>query len=87
MHFVNAEGKRITLIAGCTACWNQSGGGLINYFLENGMQIEFQKSRNSDPKLNQADNFETFRTRAMIAARLYGLNIERVGETNVFKFV
>ena len=34
-----------------------------------------------------ADDFGTFRTRALIAARIFDLNIEQVGETNAFKFV
>jgi hypothetical protein len=87
MHFTNAGGNKVELAPGCTARWDPIGGGLIRYFLENGLKIEFQKGRNSDSKLDQADDFGTFRTRALIAARIFDLNIEQVGETNAFKFV
>jgi len=88
MHFTNARNEKVTLVPGCMICRDDVTGTVL-FFLENGMRVEFHKDRNSDPMLaGHVDDLAVFRNRALIAARLFGLNIEpfSTGE-KAFKFV
>jgi len=87
MYFKNSAGIRVALTAGSSVCWN-STDKVVRYFSPNGIFIDYVKDGAGEPTFDGVvDDSDSFRIRALAAARWFGMNIRPVPGATAFEFV